>query len=129
MEPRIFHLYVFKIMSTPDFQHQSNTRTFSPTKVNHTAIATQTDYFPYGNLSQGPPVSRQDALSTTIVDITARELEVLLLICQEYTTAEIAAKLHVGSRTIDGHRERLLLKLHKRNTAGLVAHAVRLGLV
>lgn len=56
-------------------------------------------------------------------ELTARELEVLQLICKEYTTQEIGKQLFISSRTVEGHRNNLLSKLGCRNTAGLVIYA------
>ena len=61
--------------------------------------------------------------------ISAREMEVLQLICQEYTTTEIADVMFVSPRTVDGHRNNLMSKLGVRNTAGLVVFAVQNQLV
>ena len=61
--------------------------------------------------------------------MTVREKEILELICQEYTTQEIAEKLYLSVRTVDGHRNNLLEKSGARNTAGLVIYAVRNDLV
>lgn len=61
--------------------------------------------------------------------VTERESEVLQLICEEYTTAEIAEKLFISPRTVDGHRLNLLEKFDCRNTAGLVVFALQNGLV
>ncbi|HOY05568.1 MAG TPA: response regulator transcription factor [Saprospiraceae bacterium] len=63
------------------------------------------------------------------VEITNREKEVLQLICEEYTTQEIADRLFLSVRTVDGHRNNLLSKLGCRNTAGLVVYALQNGLV
>lgn len=63
------------------------------------------------------------------VELTAREKEVLMLICSEFTTQEIAEKLFISSRTVEGHRNNLLAKLGCRNTAGLVLYAIQHGLV
>ena len=60
---------------------------------------------------------------------TERELEVLKLICEELTNAEIAEKLNLSKRTIDGHRSTLFEKSGVKNTAGLVLYAVRNGIV
>jgi DNA-binding NarL/FixJ family response regulator len=57
--------------------------------------------------------------------LTTREKEILQLICQELTTAEIAEKLFLSVRTVDGHRNSLLEKTGSRNTAGLVLYALR----
>ena len=61
--------------------------------------------------------------------LTNREMEVLLLICNQFTTPEIADKLFLSTRTVDGHRNNMLSKLGCRNTAGLVVYAIQHGLV
>lgn len=61
--------------------------------------------------------------------LSAREREVLELICQEMTTPEIAEKLFLSPRTVEGYRKQLLEKSGTRNTAGLVLWAVREGMV
>ena len=63
------------------------------------------------------------------VELTARETEILQLICEEYTTGEIAEKLFISPRTVEGHRNHLLEKLGCKNTAGLVIYAVQHDLV
>ena len=62
-------------------------------------------------------------------ELTTRELEVLQLICKEYTTQEIGKQLFISSRTVEGHRNNLLSKLGCRNTAGLVIYAYQHNLV
>ncbi|MBK6996338.1 MAG: response regulator transcription factor [Lewinellaceae bacterium] len=57
--------------------------------------------------------------------LTTREKEILELVCQELTTTEIAEKLFLSVRTVDGHRNNLLEKTGARNTAGLVIYALR----
>jgi DNA-binding NarL/FixJ family response regulator len=62
------------------------------------------------------------------VELTNRETEVLRLICGELSTAAIAEKLFLSIRTVEGHRNNLLLKTGCTNTAGLVLFAVRHGI-
>jgi DNA-binding NarL/FixJ family response regulator len=62
------------------------------------------------------------------VEITKREHEILQMICKQWTNSEIADKLFVSVRTVDGHRNNLLAKTGCRNTAGLVLFAVSNGL-
>lgn len=57
--------------------------------------------------------------------ISKREKEVLELICRQYSTSEIAEKLFISSRTVEGHRNNLLLKTESKNTAGLVVYALQ----
>lgn len=59
------------------------------------------------------------------VKLTNREMEVLQLICLEKTTNEMADKLFLSPRTIEGHRNNLLEKTGAKNTAGLVIYAVK----
>lgn len=56
--------------------------------------------------------------------LTKREKEILQLICNQCTTNEIAEKLFISPRTVEGHRNNLLLKTESKNTAGLVLYAV-----
>lgn len=62
-------------------------------------------------------------------ELTKREKEILQLICEQFTTAEIAEKLYISPRTVDGHRNNLLAKLGCRNTAGLVVYALQNDIV
>ncbi len=61
--------------------------------------------------------------------ISKREKEVLELICQQYSTPEIADRLFISSRTVEGHRNSLLLKTGSKNTAGLVVYAIESKMV
>lgn len=61
--------------------------------------------------------------------ISKREKEVLELICQQYSTPEIADQLFISSRTVEGHRNSLLLKTGAKNTAGLVVYAIESKIV
>ena len=63
------------------------------------------------------------------VELNDREKEVLGLICQEFTAAEIATKIFLSQRTVEGIRSSLLEKIGVKNTAGLVLYAVRNGLI
>lgn len=61
--------------------------------------------------------------------ISRREKQVLQLIVDEFTTAEIAEKLFISFGTVETHRRNLLIKLGARNTAGLVRVALEYGLL
>ena len=64
-----------------------------------------------------------------IPSLTRREKQVLQLIVEEFTTAEIAEKLFIGFGTVETHRRNLLMKLDARNTAGLVRMALEYKLL
>ena len=65
------------------------------------------------------------SLNLIPIELTQREMEILLLICGEKSSPEIAEKLFISIRTVEGHRNRLLLKTSCKNTAGLVLFAVK----
>ncbi len=65
------------------------------------------------------------AVSKYGIVLTKREKEILQLICQEYTMPEIAERLFISHRTVEGHRNNLLTKTGVRNTAGLVRFAIQ----
>ena len=61
--------------------------------------------------------------------LTSREKEVLSLIAEGFTNAQIAEKLFVSPYTVDSHRKNLLTKFEVGNTAGLIKLAAKYGLV
>ncbi|MBZ0100331.1 MAG: response regulator transcription factor [Taibaiella sp.] len=63
-----------------------------------------------------------------VISLNERETEILKLICKELTTAEIADKVFLSQRTVEGIRAGMLEKVGVRNTAGLVLYAARAGL-
>jgi len=62
-------------------------------------------------------------------DLTEREAEVLFYICKGYSNQEIADTLYISKRTVDKHRENLLLKTQSKNTAALVMYAIHSGII
>ena len=63
----------------------------------------------------------------TNIVLTRREKEVLELIADGMTNAEIAQKLFVSVTTVDTHRKNLLAKFDTKNTAALIKIAVSQG--
>jgi len=64
-----------------------------------------------------------------IRQLTERELEVLRLIGQQYTSDEISKKLYIARSTVDTYRKNLIAKLKVRNAVGLGLFAERNGLL
>lgn len=62
-------------------------------------------------------------------DLSERELEVLQLISDGFTNLEIADRLFLSKRTVEGHRQSLIDKTKTKNSASLVKFAVSFGLV
>lgn len=59
------------------------------------------------------------------IRFTERELEIIRLICQEYTNKEIAAAIHLSVRTVESYRENIQEKTGAKNTVGIVVYAIR----
>lgn len=56
--------------------------------------------------------------------LTNREVQVLKLICRQYTSLEIANKLFLSPRTVEGHKSNLLRKTECKNMIGLIVYAL-----
>ncbi len=63
------------------------------------------------------------------ISLTKREKEVLDLIARGHNTPEIAEKLFISQRTVEGHRSNLLKRLDVNNIAGLIIKALKLNLI
>jgi DNA-binding NarL/FixJ family response regulator len=62
-------------------------------------------------------------------NLSPREKEILQLIAEEHTSAEIGKLLFISEKTVEKHRTKLMEKLNVRNLAGLVRLAVKYHLV
>ena len=82
-------------------------------------IVVESSIHPHTTLPDG------DALSA----LSPREKEILQLIAEEYTSAEIGKMLFISEKTVEKHRTKLMEKLNVRNLAGLVRLAVKYHLV
>lgn len=63
------------------------------------------------------------------IHLTQREVEILNLICQQMTAEEIAEKLFISVKTVNGHRANLLEKTQVKNVAGLVVYAIKNNII
>jgi DNA-binding NarL/FixJ family response regulator len=61
--------------------------------------------------------------------LTGREQEVVKLIAEAHTNAQIAEVLHLSEKTVESHRANVLRKLGMRDRVELVRYAIRRGLV
>jgi len=63
------------------------------------------------------------------MELNERETEVLKLICQEKQNTEIADKLFLSVRTVEGYRTKLFEKTGSKNMVGLVIYAIKKGII
>jgi two-component system response regulator NreC len=61
--------------------------------------------------------------------LTDREREILQLIAEGRTAAQIAEDLHISPHTVQSHRDNIMTKLDLHNRAALIRYAIRRGLV
>ena len=61
-------------------------------------------------------------------EFTKKEIEVIKLICQQASNKEIASKLFLSMRTIEGYREKIQEKMKAKNVAGIVVYAIKSGI-
>ena len=66
-----------------------------------------------------------ESMVNSRASLTKREKEILLLICDQLSNSEMASKLGIGIRTVEGHRARILKKTKAKNTAGIIIYAIR----
>jgi DNA-binding NarL/FixJ family response regulator len=70
-----------------------------------------------------------DKADDPLARLSAREREVLQLLAEGRTGAEIATRLSLSQKTVETYRARLVEKLGIRDLAGLVRFAIQRGLV
>lgn len=81
------------------------------------------------NLQKSPTAILNKDQIMERMGLSEREMEVLELIGEGYTNMQIADKLFLSKRTVEGHRQNLLEKTEVKNTAALIKYAIRTGLM
>jgi DNA-binding NarL/FixJ family response regulator len=99
------------------------------TKAVETVAAGGTHFGPEVAQSALNHLVQSNAESGGLPRLTVREKEILTLIAEGLYNKEIAARLNLGTRTVETHRERIMRKLNIRTTAGLTTFAVANGFV
>lgn len=63
------------------------------------------------------------------VEFSDREKEIVRYICLQLTAQQIADKLFLSKRTVEGYRTKILEKMNVKNTAGVVIYALKHQLI
>jgi two-component system, NarL family, invasion response regulator UvrY len=106
-----------------------------PAQLGEAIESLMTEGFHYSELLNGKLIYAINKMGVitdelnTLVQLHDKETEFLKLCCTELTYKEIADKLSVSPRTIDGYRDTLCEKLHVKTRIGLVMYAVKNGIV
>jgi DNA-binding NarL/FixJ family response regulator len=61
--------------------------------------------------------------------LSSRQMEILKMIAQGYTSKDIARQTGLKAKTVDSHRTNLMNELNIHDIAGLVRYAIRIGLI
>jgi DNA-binding NarL/FixJ family response regulator len=64
-----------------------------------------------------------------IVEFNDREMEIIRLICKQFTAQEMGETMFLSRRTVEGYRTRILEKMNVKNTAGVVIYALKNKLI
>lgn len=63
------------------------------------------------------------------IELSDKELQVIKMLCKQYTSKDIADKMGLSFRTVEGYRFDLQKKLKAKNVVGIVVYAIKNGLV
>ena len=67
--------------------------------------------------------------TSSIPSLSGREKQIVRLIMEEYTSAQIADSLQISLNTVETHRRNIMSKLNSKNTAGIVRTVLQHGLL
>lgn len=88
---------------------------YLPPTITHTVVHA---------IAEAPPAGNGDASA-----LSEREREVLRLVAEGSSSREIAERLSISIKTVDTHRANIMEKLGVHNTAELIKHAIRAGII
>lgn len=63
------------------------------------------------------------------IELSDKELQVIKMLCKQYTSKDIADKMGLSFRTVEGYRFDLQKKLKAKNVVGIVIYAIKNDLV
>lgn len=102
-----------------------------PSELKEALDNIQTKGYYYSSLVTGTMAKniKNEEKKALLEPLNEREIKFLQLACTELTYKEIADKMNLSFRTIDGYRDALFLKLEVKSRVGLAIYAIKNGLV
>jgi DNA-binding CsgD family transcriptional regulator len=74
------------------------------------------------NISKGKNTSATESFND-------REIEIIKMLCEQKSSKEIADKICLSIRTVEGYRMKIMKKINAINHSGIVLYAVKAGLI
>lgn len=104
-----------------------------PSELQEALAALMDKGFYYSELVSGKLVNAINAMDAegpaNVVRLNEREISFLKWTCTELNYKDIAEKMFISPRTVDGYRDALFEKLKAKSRIGLVIYAIRNGIV
>ncbi len=107
----------------------------NPTELKQAIESVMSKGFYYSDLVSGRLIhsiqdeDEDDNKKKQVLDLSEKDIKFLKLVCTEMTYKEIALKMNLSPRTIDGYRDELFQKLNAKSRVGLVLFAIKNGIV
>jgi DNA-binding NarL/FixJ family response regulator len=74
-------------------------------------------------------IQKDKKINDSLVQLSDREKEILVLIAKEFSSEQIAEKLFISIKTVGNHRQNILAKCDCKSSVGLVKYAIKAGLI
>src|SRR5690606_14542761 len=84
------------------------------------------EQFPYLKIAFSEDTPNQ---SKQVMDLVERDIEVIYLLANQLTAREIAEKLNVSPKTVEGYKNALFSKTGTKSVVGLIVFAIQNGLI
>jgi DNA-binding NarL/FixJ family response regulator len=74
-------------------------------------------------------IQKDKKINESLIQLSDREKEILILIAKEFSSEQIAEKLFISIKTVGNHRQNILAKCDCKSSVGLVKYAIKAGLI
>ena len=72
---------------------------------------------------------KQHTTALKKIELSDKEIKIIKFLSKQYTSKEIAEKMHVSPRTVDGYRDAMHEKLDVKSRVSMAIFAIRKGIV